>query len=417
MARLRPAVRPRAPGSSQAVSAATVLYLSPTAQLGGAEHSLLELASHLDTGSFRPYIACLGSGPLIQSAHLHGVRVSSIPIPPPFERTSLRGARSGPLRMAAGAVAALPVLRTVRRMCRETRPAIVHSNGNKTHLMCTPLIVGREPILIWHIRDFLKTGAVERVFARTANRVVDALVANSAAVARHAVALGFKASRVHTIPNGVDLSRFTPEGTLAPIRSEFGWAKNAPVVGVVGVLARWKGQATFLRAAHEVLRHVPHARFLVVGGDIYRTDGHGEYQSELAHLVEELGLAPFVQFAGYRTDVPAIMRALDVVVHASIDPEPFGRVIAEAMACGRPVVSTRGGGADEIVAGTSLLESAVPRGDAPAMAAAIRSLLEDPGRAEAGGLDGRRRAVEHFDIRDHARRMLELYRSLLDRRR
>lgn len=398
------------------MSAATVLYLSPTAQLGGAEHSLLELASHLDAETFRPYIASLGSGPLIQSAYRHGVRVSGIPIPPAFERTSLRGARSGPLRILAGAIAVLPVLRTVRAMCRETRPAIVHSNGNKTHLMCIPPIVGREPILVWHIRDFLKKGAVERIFARTANRVVDAVVANSAAVASHAVALGFKASRVHTIPNGIDLSRFTPEGAVAPIRSEFGWAKNARVVGVVGVLAKWKGQATFLRAARDVLRHLPNVRFLIVGGEIYRTDGHGQYQGELRQLAEELGLTSFVQFAGYRTDVPGIMRALDVVVHASLEPEPFGRVIAEAMACGRPVVSTRGGGADEIVAGTSLLESAVPRGDAAAMAAAIRSLLENPGHAKVGGIDGRRRAIEQFDIRDHSRRIQELYQSLLARR-
>ena len=113
-------------------------------------------------------------------------------------------------------------------------------------------------------------------------------------------------------------------------------APEAPLVGMVGMLARWKGQDVLLRAFADVLQRRPDARCVIAGDEIYVTRGQTGFAAELRQLVRDLHIEHAVALAGYRDDVPALLRALDVVVHTSIEPEPFGRVIAEGMAAAAP---------------------------------------------------------------------------------
>jgi len=388
-----------------------VLYLSPTAQLGGAEHSLLDLAAGLDRRRYEPRVLCLGDGPLLGAAAGRGVDVEIVTTSAAFARTSLRGSRTPVARLLASTVGALPTFVAIRRAARRVAPALVHSNGNKTHLLSIPLALAGTPV-IWHVRDFLPDRRPERLLVRLANAVVGALVANSSQVAAHLVRLGARPERVHAIPNGIDVSRFDPEGPRADLRAVFGWPEPTRVVGMVGVLARWKGQEVFLRAAREIAGQARDVRFVVVGAEIYRTSGHGDFAADLRRLTRELGLDAVVAFTGHRADVPEVMRALDVVVHASTEPEPFGRVIAEAMACARPVVWARGGGADEIVGPTGLAALGVDRGNPAALAAAIARALAEPDAARRWARAGRARIAERFDIDRHVERIQELYASL-----
>jgi glycosyltransferase involved in cell wall biosynthesis len=388
-----------------------ILYLSPTAQLGGAEHSLLDLAAGLDRRRHAPVVLSLGDGPLPAEAARRGVASESVPIPRLFAQTSLRGARSATAPLLGGVVRAAPAFAAVRRATRRLAPALVHSNGNKTHLLSIPVALGSTPV-VWHVRDFLRDQRVERLLVRVANASVRAIVANSTAVAEHLLGLGARPRLVHAIPNGVDLERFGPDGGRAELRATFGWPPATRLVGMVGVLARWKGQEVFLRAAREVAGRARDVRFVVVGGELYATRGHGDLEAGLRALARELGLESRVAFTGHRGDVPEILRALDVVVHASIEAEPFGRVIAEAMACERPVVWTRGGGADAIVGDTGLARLGVARGDVAALAAGIERALAAPEPARQWAAEGRRRIAACFDLRDHVRRVQELYASL-----
>jgi glycosyltransferase involved in cell wall biosynthesis len=136
---------------------------------------------------------------------------------------------------------------------------------------------------------------------------------------------------------------------------------------------------------------------------------------DLRHLLAENGLADRVGITGF-VDQPAdAMRALDVVVHASTRPEPFGLVIAEAMACGRAVVATAAGGAAEIVSdGVDAL--AVPPGDAGALAAAIRRLVESPELRARLGAAGRETAERRFDRARLAAEVAPIYRALAEGR-
>jgi glycosyltransferase involved in cell wall biosynthesis len=390
-----------------------VLYLSPTAEMGGAEHSLLDLVARLDRRRFQPHVLSLAGGPLLAAARRHGAGAEALPVRRAFGATSLRGARSGAAGLLAGLVAAVPAVRAARHARRRAGAAIVHSNGNKTHLVSLGVRPGSRAHVVWHVRDFLLDRSPERLLVRLANRWVAAVVANSRAVGARLERLGLESRRLHVVPNGVDPDTFTPTGPRAALREQFGWAADAPLVGIVGVLARWKGQHVFLAAAREIAARRPDARFVLVGAEIYRTRGHGDYEAELRGLVDRWNLHDVVRLTGYRPDVPDVLRALDVVVHASVEPEPFGRVIVEGLACGRPVVCTQGGGADEIVSDSPLQALQVPRGDASALARAVEALLAAPAERCRLASAGRARVQDRYHVDTHVARIVALYDTLL----
>ena len=392
---------------------AVVLYLSPTAELGGAEFSLLDLVARLDGRRFRPHVLALGDGPLLSAVGRHDVPAHALPLSRAFAATSLRGSRSGVAGLLAGLAAVAPAVRAARRVRRRHGAALVHSNGNKTHLMSLGMRPASPARLIWHVRDFLLDRTPERLLVRLANLGVAAVIANSRAVGARLEHLGLQSARLHVVPNGVDPDTFTPAGARAALREQFRWPADAPLVGMVGVLARWKGQHVFLAAVRELAARRPDARFVVVGAEIYRTRGHGGYEAELRGLVHRWGLQDVVALTGFRNDLPQVLRALDVVVHASVDPEPFGRVIIEALACGRPIVCTRGGGVDEIVADSPLQSLQTPPGDAPALVRAVETLLAAPAERRRLGTIGRARVQDRYRVDTHVARIGELYDALL----
>jgi glycosyltransferase involved in cell wall biosynthesis len=157
-----------------------------------------------------------------------------------------------------------------------------------------------------------------------------------------------------------------------------------------------------------VRKKFPEARFRIIGSPLF---GEDAYERELHEQVRTLGLESHVEFPGFTQDVPAAMRAMTIAVHASTSGEPFGQVVIEAMAAGRPVVATNGGGIPEIVQ-DGLTGILVPMNDAPAMAAAILRLLENPAEAARMGQQGRQRVIDHFTIEHTARKVEAVYRTV-----
>lgn len=385
-----------------------VLYVNPTAQLGGAEYSLLDLAGSLDRQRFRPVLACLGDGPLVGSAAERGIDVRRLAIPQRVARLSLKGVRSGITGLAVAAASSAPLLRELRALARDAD--IVHTNGNKAHLLGSAA-AGRAA-LVWHVRDFWKRGALERGLVRVANMKADAVIANSAAVHGHLLSMGLSSHIGHAVVNGIDSGRFTPVGPAAPLREELRWEPRAPVIGIVGMLARWKGQDVLLHAFQQVLRVRPDARCVIVGDEIYVTAGQTGFRDELKGLAQRLGIAHAVAFAGYRTDPPALIRAMNVVVHASTEPEPFGRVVAEGMACERAVVAMDAGGVPEVTGPSGRAALLVPPRDPAALAAAITRLIDNPLEARRLGVEGRRRVVAMFPVVAHVARVQAIYEAI-----
>ena len=178
-------------------------------------------------------------------------------------------------------------------------------------------------------------------------------------------------------------------------RAELGVADGQVLFGSFGRLQRWKGQDVFVAAAAEVARARPDARFVVVGGSVFGLEP--EYFEHLRQEAARQGLGDRIRFTGFRQDVPRLMAACDVVCHTSRVAEPFGLVIIEAMALGRAVIATRGGGPSEIVASPEdgLL---VPPEDVAALAEAMIRLHDSPEKRASLGLGGADRVRKQFTI-------------------
>lgn len=356
------------------------VFLSPVAILGGAERCLLDLLSRRDRERVSADLICPEPGPLIAAAEKLCVTAELLPLPGWALRVGREPGIRNALLMAPAAILHLAYALRVAAVLRRRRAEVLVTNGNKAHLWGRAAAALARCRLVALQHDFPR--GASGALVRSAACAADLVVTNSAAVAA-----SFPFPHVHVVPNGVDLVRFRPDGPATDLKGPLGLPASGPLVGMVGVLAPWKGHDVFLGAAARVLQDMPTAGFLIVGDEAYQTHGHAGWRAHLQEEARRLGVAHAARFLGWREDVPEILRALDIAVHASVRPEPFGRVLAEAQACGIPVVAARGGGTGEVVAEgeTGLL---VAPGDEAALAAAILALLADAPRRRAMGAAG-----------------------------
>ncbi len=354
-------------------------------------------------------------GPLLDRARALGADARALPFPRALAglgdagAVDGRGLRMGIVRAAPGSALYLARL---RRLLRALAPDVVHTNGFKMHLLGAAA-APRGMRVVWHLHDFVSTRRAMAGLLRRASGRVSGAIAVSRSVAADGAAVFGSGVRIRTVYNAVDLDRFEPAGTVMDLDEAAGMAP-APAgtvrVGLVATMGRWKGHAVFLRAIAALPADLP-VRAYVVGGGIYRTAGSEVDVDALRRMAAELGIAGRVGFTGFVDDPAAAMRALDVVVHASTQPEPFGLVIAEAMACGRAVIASAAGGAGEIVTPGQDALAAYP-GDAEGLSRAIHQLAADPVLRARLARAGRETALRRFDRARLAAEVAPLYRSV-----
>jgi glycosyltransferase involved in cell wall biosynthesis len=243
-----------------------------------------------------------------------------------------------------------------------------------------------------------------------------AVIVNSQSVARDFERV-LPGLRVVPIYNAIDLQRFSPTGNRIDLDAESG-LEPAPAgtvrVGLIATFARWKGHKVFLEALAALSPEV-NVRGYVIGGPIYQTDGSQWSLSELEHEAQRLKLTGKVGFTGFLEDTPAAMRSLDIIVHCSTQPEPFGMVIIEGMACGRAVIASQAGGAAELFTdGENAL--AHPPGNSAGLARQIERLARDRALREKLGEAGRGTAEQHYHGRRLAGELLDLYHEVAGHR-
>jgi glycosyltransferase involved in cell wall biosynthesis len=229
-------------------------------------------------------------------------------------------------------------------------------------------------------------------------------VAVSGSIAADLRRRGVAPARVVTIPNGVEVARYqSSEEVRSETRASLGVLPGERLVGTVGSLIPLRNHALLLSAAPEVISSFPGTRFVLVG--------EGPERPALQTLAKRLGISDQVIFTGHRSDIPAMLAAMDVFA-LSCDTEGFGLAALEAMAAGLPVVATQVGALPELVeAGeTGLL---VPRGDARALANALLTLLRDHGLATRLGAAGRVRAERDFSAARTAEQISDVYLELV----
>lgn len=394
-----------------------LLHMTSSGELGGAEAVALEILSAVRVRhpEWRLELIAPREGTLAQKARGAGVAADVISFPRRFAATGEAGAPA--IRVVLNLLLATPALLAYVRNLRAalgqsagSASTVVHAHGFKAQVL-TALAARRPVRVIWHVHDYVGGRPVSRRLLRWLASRTCAIVANSESVAAD-VRRVCPASRVLAIHNGVDLSRFAPLGETVDL-DRLGGVAAPPAgtlrVGMVGMFGRWKGHEVLLNALAEV-RDLP-IRAYVVGTQSYDTAGSQVSERELRQLAISLGVSDRMVFTGPVRDVASVMRALDVVVHASTLPEPFGMVIAEAMACGRPVVVSHAGGAAELVQ-PDVDGLAHAPGDASGLAACLRSLAADPALRARLGAAARDTAIRRFDARRLVSQLELLYASI-----
>jgi glycosyltransferase involved in cell wall biosynthesis len=204
-----------------------------------------------------------------------------------------------------------------------------------------------------------------------------------------------KGIRVQVIPNVVDVRRFS----VAPIPS-----RGRYRLGCFGVLTPWKGQVIFLKLLKELQKVNSQFHGWIVGGEIYDTAGEKGYGMRLREFADALKLGDKVVFKGFQSNMESLMRQCQFVIHTSLKPEPFGRVIIEAMASGRIVIAAKAGGPEEII--TDMEDGClVPPGRVEAYVRCMEELLAHPELQDKIARNARKTVLDHYTLDALCRRL------------
>lgn len=366
-----------------------VLFLDQTGHLGGAELMLLDIVKAraadsevllLQDGEFRPALEAAGVKTTVCTLGDEAAKVSK---------------QAGMLRMLRCMPGLLGMVLRITHAARSFD--VVYANTAKALIIGGPAakLAGRP--LIFHLHDIIADGHFsllnQLALVFCANICATTVIANSEATREAFIAAGGNADLCVVIPNGFQITEDRTE-TSDPdeLRDKMSIPANAWVVLMAGRLAPWKGQHVLL----EALKSLPEAQVVLLGDALF-TDEDREYARKLHQTADERVLRGRVHFAGFQPDTRPYFDLANAVVHASVHPEPFGRVIVEGMLAGKPVIASRAGGAAEIVwhEHTGLL---VEPDDAGKLAEALARLQNDPAFAAKLAHNGAQAARETYDL-------------------
>lgn len=220
--------------------------------------------------------------------------------------------------------------------------------------------------------------------------------------------MGVPEYKIQTICDGRKLDEFEKSFNVEEVRKSLELKDGELSVGMVGRLNPWKGHRIFLDAAKIVERKVPDCKLFIVGGS---SETYREYENELKKLVHEKNIKNVV-FTGQRDDIPNVMRSLDLIVHASVNPDPYPNVVLEGMAAGKPVIATNMGGPVEMIENykTGLL---IPPNDSAILANRIIELLSNKELSSSIGDEAKRVAFERYSIENHVKQIEDVYEKVL----
>ena len=241
----------------------------------------------------------------------------------------------------------------------------------------------------------------------------DKIISISNYVANQLKELDIPCEKVETIYDGIDININHKAYNSKDLLNELGIPMNAPIIGVIGNIRRWKGQHVAIDAMNYVAKKNKDARCLIVG-EISSSESDVEYLRYLKDLVKNYNLENNVYFTGYRKDIYNVLYNLDILVHTSIFPEPLGRVIFEGMTFRKPVIATNHGGPMETIE-DGVSGFLVPPENPLLLSEKILFLLENKGFSNMLGENGRMRVEEKFSINGNIMKIEKIYASLLEK--
>jgi len=378
-------------------SITNILFMTWYTGLGGGETDLLTLAHGLDPARYRPHLVVPREGQLSEHWRRAGW---------PVHLERFRGAS---VYFVPALWARFPVVNRLADLLQRENIGLVHSDYHALPLI-QPAAARQNIPLLWSLAGWwLRPKPWQRAFFRPLLTIARS----------HAIRDGFLGEPPFTPPasvpmiyHGIDTNRFSESVDGGPVRAELGLTADVPLVAMVARFQWVKGQHHFLAMAGRVLDQVPEAHFIMAGENVFGGGREAAYKRRVLQQVEaDARLRERVHLLGFREDAERIMAAADVVVCPS-EFESFGKVNVEAMACGRPVVSTDRGGPSETMRDgeTGYL---IPPGDPAALADRVTRLLRDPELRARMGRAGRARVLEHFSDRAMVAAYTALFEKLL----
>ncbi|WP_310426785.1 glycosyltransferase family 4 protein [Chamaesiphon sp. VAR_48_metabat_135_sub] len=396
-----------------------IIFLNASSQLGGAERCLIDnifgIRQELPTAEIFVIITA-ASGAIVNELQPLDVQVILLPLPDRIAR--LGDSSFDPqkifvnlFRLFTPINELLNYWHQLRNTVADINPDLIHSNSFKTHLLGSSLRLP-QPI-IWHLHDFISDRLLMKRLLHFVKHENIWAIANSKSTKDdwHNI---FPRLPIKVIYNVVDIDRFAPDsGLRATIPSD---NPDLIKVGLVATYARWKGHDIFLQSIAHLVQHHPQSsakvRFYIVGGAIYETARSQYSRSELVQLTRDLNIEDWVEFIDFRSDIESIYNSLDIVVHASTKPEPFGRTIVEAMACEKAVIVANAGGAAELFTHERDALGVTP-GNPHDLADAIWDLIESPTKRSAIGTAARQTVVERFNRDRLGAELVDIYTQML----
>lgn len=314
-----------------------ILFLDQSGKPGGAELCLIDIAKPY---SDRCLVGLFADGSFKNLLQQNKITVEVL------ATQAIQVRKESSFAQGLGSLGQLaPIITKVAKIAREYD--LIYANTQKALVVgAIASFLSRRP-LVYHLHDILSdehfSKTNRRIAVTCANRFASLVIANSQASKTAFVKAGGRADLTEIVYNGFDPKNYLiGESDVKQLRQELS-LEGQFVVGHFSRLAPWKGQHILLEALAKCPQEVT---ALLVGDALF---GEQDYVDSLHRQVSDLGLEKRVKFLGFRSDIPQLMSACDLVAHTSISPEPFGRVIVEAMLCGTPVVAAASGGAIELV--------------------------------------------------------------------
>jgi glycosyltransferase involved in cell wall biosynthesis len=373
-----------------------VVFLDHVARLSGGEIALMRLLTRFD--HVNPHMILGEDGPLADRLQQLGVSVEVLAIAP-----SARDLRRDTVGLGATSpVTALHTLAYIARLAlrlRRLRPDLVHTNSLKAGVYGSIAAKAAGIPVVWHVRDriaddYLPSSAV-RLVRTLIRHFADGVIANSTATLETLPAAD-RGPSSWVIPASVEISTYPrPPG---PRPTTF---------GMLGRIAPWKGQDLFLRAFAAAFP-AGEERAVLVGTAMF---GEERYERDLHALASSLGIAERVEFRGFREDVWPELASFDVLVHASVIPEPFGTVVLEGMAAGLAVIAADEGGPATVIADGQTGRLFRSR-DVGSLCAAMQALCDAPRERERLGTAAQS-AIADYHPDAVARQLEQVYESVL----
>ncbi|MBI4326609.1 MAG: glycosyltransferase family 4 protein [Chloroflexi bacterium] len=318
--------------------------------LGGAEINLLELL-HAAAAAQNWTVACACVQDSLLSRRLAELRIPqwNYGLDPALSTFRLVGKRLSFLKTVKTLLALREGRQKLAAVIAQFHPEAVVTCTNKDHF-CAAALGRRWPLpLVWWVNDIVSpdffTWPVRLAFRRQALKSAARIVTVSEYARRALLQEGLPERLITTIHNGLPLEQYR-RSEPGFLRRQLGLPPDQPLAGLVGRYAPWKGQDFFLRLALAWIRQNQTGHFVLIG---HAFNEDQAYEAALRRFVSEHALSARVHFLPFQQNMAAVLSDLNLLVHASVLPEPFGRVIIEAMAAGTPVLAARSGGVPEII--------------------------------------------------------------------